>query len=131
MRVQKQIRVGEPVVVEAVPEDNRFGVVFEDDGDTGYLYGLDVARHEEPIIDALHVYDVSDADRGRQAAVVIEWNPDLTGAVLYVDAAAQAVFDFANSRACCRSGFPPAGTRFAGSHDWDDSVVRRVNPSGV
>jgi hypothetical protein len=114
---------------EAIPKQNRFGVVFEDDGDTGYLYGLDLTRQEQPIVDALHIYDVSDANRGRHAVVIIEWIPDRNGAVLYVGIVAGAVFDFACSRAFCRSGFPSADTGFAPSHKWDDLALLEINPA--
>jgi hypothetical protein len=53
-----EIRVGQGVVIESRPTDPPFWVVFEDDGDTGYLYALDARRgDEDPIFDALHVYD--------------------------------------------------------------------------
>jgi hypothetical protein len=127
--MQRQINVGEPTVFEAIPERSRFGVVFEDDGETGYLYGLDFSRPEQPIADALHIYNVSDANRGRYAVVTIEWIPDRDGAVLYVGSTAEAVFDFTGSRAFCRSGFPPAGTSFALSHEWDDAALLEISPA--
>jgi len=128
VHVQKQVRIGEPTVVEAVPDGSRFGVVFEDDGDTGYLYGLDQTQHEMPIVDAMQIYDVSEWSRGREVTLKIVWNTDHSRATLFVNDAPQAVFDFARSQACCRSGFPPAiQTGWCVGHDWDDALFRRVN----
>ncbi len=46
---EEMIRVGKPVVIEACSPRSHFGVVFEDDGTTGYLYGLDFDRKENPL----------------------------------------------------------------------------------
>lgn len=55
---EQLIRVGEPVIVEAESPSRRYCVVFEDDGDTGYLYAVDVAGSEQSILDAMHIYNV-------------------------------------------------------------------------
>jgi hypothetical protein len=49
------IIVGRPIVVEGPSPRADFGVVFEDDDTTGYLYGLDFSREENPIVDAMHI----------------------------------------------------------------------------
>jgi hypothetical protein len=126
VRVEQQIRVGLSTVIEAAPEGGRYGLVFEDDGATGYLYGLDTTQREQPIVDALHIYNVSDTNRGQPAVVLIEWNRDASGAVLSIDGTAEAFFDFARSRASCRSGFPMATAGFAASHDWDESALHTI-----
>lgn len=132
VQVLKQVRIGEPIVVEAVPDGNRYGVVFEDDGETGYVYGLDQTRPEMPIVDAMLIYGVTDASRGREVTLKILWNADNTGATLFADDAPQAVFDFARSQACCRSGFPrTVRTGWGVGHDWDDAVFWRVNPDAI
>ena len=64
---------GRGAVVESRPAEPPFWVVFEDDGDTGYLYALDAGREENPIFDALHIYnarEVGDADRERELRLV-------------------------------------------------------------
>lgn len=38
---------------------------FEDDGETGYFYALDLNRSENMILDALHIYNVADDFRPR------------------------------------------------------------------
>jgi hypothetical protein len=131
VQVVKQVQIGVPIVVKAVPKENRYGVVFEDDGNTGYLYGLDQAQRDMPIVDALHIYNVVEPRRGHNITVKIVWNADHTGAILFVQDSPQAVFDFARSQMCCRTGFPPTGeSGWYVSHDWDDAVYRRVNADG-
>ena len=61
--------VGQGAVVRiAARRQPPFWVVFEDAGDTGYLYALDAGREENPIFDALHIYIAreGDADRARE-----------------------------------------------------------------
>ena len=48
-----------PTVVEAQSPTTGFGVVFEDDGTTGYLYALDLGRGDNRICDALQIYTVA------------------------------------------------------------------------
>ena len=52
--------VGEPFVLSAPAPSSPYEAVFEDDGETGYFYGLDTRNEEDPIVDALHVYNVVD-----------------------------------------------------------------------
>jgi hypothetical protein len=40
-----------------------FGVIFEDDGETGYFYATDERNSE--ILDALHLYDVGEPRQSR------------------------------------------------------------------
>lgn len=53
---EKLHKIGENSQLQALFEIAEFGAVFEDDGETGYFYLLD----ENGIIDALHIYNVSD-----------------------------------------------------------------------
>jgi hypothetical protein len=99
-------------------------VVFEDDGDTGYFYGLDLARPDNPIVDALHLYNVSAvADRDHAYPVEIRWAEDRNRAGLFIAGHCQAVFDFDDNRAVCRTGSPPAQGDFASTHEWDDALT--------
>lgn len=51
---EQEILVGEPVIVEGRPVPvAAILVVFEDDGDTGYLYALDTSLVDNPIVDAM------------------------------------------------------------------------------
>lgn len=48
----KDFTVGTPKVLESFSKHIPYGVVFEDDGDTGYFY----AASQDGILDALHIY---------------------------------------------------------------------------
>jgi hypothetical protein len=120
-------RVGNAVVHEAYSPDGRFSVFFEDDGESGYLYGLDLtdaAPEDMPIVDALFIYDVAAvADRHATYPVEIRWADDGHRAGLFVEGRCHAVFDFDQRRASCRTGFPPASGEFTASHEWDESLT--------
>jgi hypothetical protein len=119
------IRVGEPVTVEGPSPSSTFGVVFEDDGETGYIYGVDLARKGNPILDAMHIYNVEQvADRDKPSLVELVWSGDGLKAALLINDYPHAIFDFDARRGYCRTGFPPADpnwTQF--DHSWDDAAI--------
>jgi hypothetical protein len=125
MRIEH--RAGDEVVLQADAPRGGFSVVFEDDCDTGYFYGLALtseASSENPIVDALHLYNVEAvADRQSAYPVEIRWAEDRNRAGLFIAGRCQAVFDFDENRAVCRSGFPPVSGVFTSSHDWDDALT--------
>jgi hypothetical protein len=101
-----------------------YAVLFEDDGETGYLYGLDVTR-EQPVVDALHIYNVANLpDPERPCVVDLLWTDDGLRAALFINDHPHAVFDFLNRLACCRSNFPPPDPTFTSSHQWDEALAR-------
>lgn len=123
---QQQITVGQEAVVESSSSDKEHAVVFEDDGESGYFYALDMSRPDNPIVDALHIYNVTNiTDRQIPSAVEIVWSTDDLKALLLINRYPHAAFDFAAKRGYCRSGFPPpAHTGWAQhGHEWDDKVV--------
>jgi hypothetical protein len=68
----KDLMVGQPVVVEGGSPTGRFMAVFEDDGQAGYLYALDMSAAGNPMQDALHIYNVMQiADREIPSVVMI------------------------------------------------------------
>jgi hypothetical protein len=118
-------RAGDAAVFEATSPSGQYAVVFEDDGETGYFYGLDLSRPtDDPIVDALHLYSVSAvADRVHTYPIEIRWAVDRERAGLFIGGGCQAVFDFAERRAACRSGFPPPRGDFTATHQWDESLA--------
>ncbi len=67
---EKAVSVGEPTTLEGPSPSSSFGVVFEDNGETGYLYSLDFAHQGNPILDAMHIYNVAQvADRDKPSLV--------------------------------------------------------------
>ncbi len=91
-------------------------VVFEDEGIAGYFYACDRSqqKHDESILDAMLIYNVdalaaSDAHLARPSAeriATIVWSHDGLKALLYLDGAAQALFDFGARCGYCRMDFP-------------------------
>lgn len=120
------LNVGTKMVVDSVSTQSSFAVVFEDDGDTGYFYGLDPSREGNPILDAMHIYNVSAVtDRDQPSAVKIVWSDDGLKAALVINEYPHAVFDFEAKRGYCRTGFPPADKRWTlFDHSWDDRALQ-------
>jgi len=114
---------GEGVYQIALPELG-YGLVLEDNGDTGYLYVTD--PRFEKIYDAVHVYDRNDAghlETGQEAYIV--WSSDLKKAGLYYHGAFRAGVDFKNKQIVSRTGFPPiSNTNWSSDHTWRDEVVQ-------
>jgi hypothetical protein len=108
-------------------------VVFEDEGIAGYFYACDRSQQtqEDSIMDAMLIYNVGslkDVEQERLAAV--EWSKDGLRAVLYLDGAAQALFDFGQRCGYCRMNFPNfqqerGETWRKESHAWSDGALQR------
>jgi len=108
-------------------------VVFEDEGIAGYFYACDRSQEtqEASIMDAMLIYNVGslqEAEKERLAAV--EWSRDGLRAVLYLDGAAQALFDFGQRCGYCRMNFPNfmqgrGETWRKESHAWSDAALQR------
>lgn len=120
---ESELRVGEATVVESSSPSTSFVAVFEDDGETGYFYAVDFRNDENPIQDAVHIYNVSNVtDRGTPSTVQIVWSSDGLKAGLIINRYPHAVIDFAARRAVCRTGFPAPSSGWSG-HAWDDDAV--------
>lgn len=99
--------VGEESVFESISPVSSFGVVFEDDSNTGYLYAIDTAP-EFKILDALHVYNVANIiDKQKPCSIKIAWTDDGQFASLLINNYCHAIFDFENKLGYCRTAFPP------------------------
>lgn len=126
-----EFRVGEPVVAESRPSEPPFVVVFEDDGEMGYLYVLDLRRGDDAVIDALHIYnagEVSDAEE--PSRLRFSWSADEQAVTLIVNGYAHAMVDFAVPVAMCANNFPPPGpdAPFPVTHEWDEQVFAATFP---
>ncbi|WP_254782103.1 DUF2251 domain-containing protein [Desulfoluna spongiiphila] len=122
---EQQIMIGQETVVECRSPENGFMVVFEDDGKTGYFYGLDTALHGNPILDALHIYDAENvSDAHLPSTVQVVWSGDGLKSLLLINNYPHAVFNFEDKRGYCKSNFPPADLRWSKfSHEWSDSAL--------
>jgi hypothetical protein len=123
--VEQLISVGKPVVINGRSPITMFAVVFEDDGTTGYFYGLDASNNDSPVLDALHIYNVANiSDRNIPSKVQILWSADGLKSALLINDYPHAVFDFQAKRGYCRTGFPPPSNSWsANGHNWNDSAM--------
>lgn len=99
-------RSGDKCVLESWFEGTPYGIIFEDDDDTGYFY----AAHEaQGILDALHIYNVHDiADRDIPSTISLLWDETFDLAALEINGYIHGVFDFIARAGYCRNAFPAA-----------------------
>jgi hypothetical protein len=102
---------------------------FEDDGETGYFYALDLTRSDNMIVDAVQIYNVANvSDRERASSISILWSADGMKCALLINDYPHAAFDFATKRGCCRTNFPnlpepPSGYWDSSDHHWSDEAI--------
>ncbi|MBN1126791.1 MAG: DUF2251 domain-containing protein [Sedimentisphaerales bacterium] len=123
--VEQEFTVGNETVVNSSCPWSHFGVVFEDDGGTGYFYGLDLSGKEMHILDAVQIYNVANVtDKHIPSTVQIVWSKDGLKSALFINKYPHAIFDFESERAYCRTGFPPPSKEWSHEgHDWDDKAL--------
>lgn len=108
------ITVGVEAFIDSVSPSSEHGVVFEDDGSTGYFYALDLKKKENQIEDAIHIYNVEGVtDKDIPSEVHIMWSPNGQLASLIINRYPHAAFDFSNRKTYSRSCFPDSMT------DWE------------
>jgi hypothetical protein len=124
---KETLRVGQPLVVDADSPVGRHAVVFEDDGETGCFYAVDTDVEDgNPVQDALLVYvaaDVTDADQA--STLEIGWSKDGLKALLLINDAPHAAFDFERRQGWCLSALPEAALNAAwskGPRTWSEAV---------
>lgn len=121
---EQVIMIGQPVVLDSQSPVTTSAVLFEDEGDTGYFYAVDTTRDHDSILDALHIYNVSNVtDKEIPSKVQIAWSEDGLKAALVINDYVHAIFDFESCRGYCRTGFPPNDNWSAEGHGWDDRAL--------
>ncbi len=120
---KETLNVGIACVVQSHAPIGRYQAVFEDDGDTGYFYALDTEKADNPIVDALHIYNVqSVTDRDKPSVLHVIWSADATKVALFINSFPHAIYNFADGNGCCRTGFPPPADA-SKTHQWDESQM--------
>ncbi len=126
--VEKEFKPGQNNVLESMsPENSDYMLVFEDDSQTGYLYALVIDNPENPIVDAMHVYNVENlTESNMQSHFVIVWTPDGTKGALFINEYCHAIVDFTENGAYNRNGFPPIEENgwVKKGHAWDESKLK-------
>jgi len=125
IETEETFMVGQETFVPSESPTSQYGVVFEDEGDTGYFYGLDLSRETNQIVDALHIYNVASVvDKEKPSVAQIAWSDDGLKAALFINGFAHAVFDFADKRGYCRTNFPSADKKWSSyGHEWSDAAL--------
>src|SRR5882724_9051372 len=94
---EQAIVIGEETFVDSRASENSYGVVFEDDTETGYFYAVEITggEDEQRVLDALHIYNVDEIDETeRKATLRILWSKDWQRCALVINNYCHAVFDF-------------------------------------
>lgn len=100
--------------------DQPYYAIFEDDGETGYFYICDKRNLEDPILDALHIYDIrSVVDKEKTSLFEIMWKDGGFKTALFINAHCHAVFDFNKMEGICRNNFPDSEYR----RPWSNELV--------
>ena len=108
---------------------SQYSAFFEDDGETGYFYAVDLKRSDNMILDAVQIYNVESVlDRDRSSTLSIVWSGDGLKCALLINSYPHAAFDFAAQRGFCRTNFPnfPESTVHgwtSSDHRWSDDAV--------
>lgn len=79
------------------PQHEHLLVIFEDDGETGYFYALDLHQKAQPVVDSLFVYALSDIEKNSLSEprkLQICWSENGYQAFLLINGYPHAVFDF-------------------------------------
>ena len=124
---KETFQVGRPLVVDADSPVGRYATVFEDDGDTGCFYAVDTDVEDgNPVQDALLVYEVADViDADLASTLEIGWSSDGLKALLLINDAPHAAFEFEKRQGWCVLGLPESAIAMGWSeagHQWADDV---------
>jgi hypothetical protein len=126
---EQVFQVGSDVFVADDSPGGRYRAFFEDDGETGYFYAVDLTQSDHTILDAVHIYNVANVvDRDRPSTLSIAWSKEGEKCALLINGYPHAAFDFAAKRGYCRTNFPNFPNRneegwAQSGHAWSDDAV--------
>ena len=128
--LSEPLMVGTACVFESDSQRKSHGVVFEDDGSTGYVYARDYSVPDQLFVDALHIYSVDGVtDRDIKSRLSIVWSADCRYAALIINQYPHAAFDFVQKCSYSRDIFPDADPTSGWTHfPWDDSIRSYFSP---
>lgn len=125
--LEETFQVGIETFIPCDSKQKPYAVVFEDNSETGYFYACKVSKNSQlNILDAMHIYNVKNvADKNIPSVITIGWSPIGKQSILLINKYPHAVFDFANQKAYCRTGFPPVTENQWCQNDrqWNDLVL--------
>jgi hypothetical protein len=117
---EQELIVGAGTVIESDAPNGAHGVVFEDDGETGYFYARDYSVSGQLFVDALHIYNVNGVtDREKPSRIKIIWTRDFSAAALMINLVPHAVFCFDQNCGYAKDPFPAADPSNGWTHSKD------------
>ncbi len=132
---EHSFKPGDGSLLETTAPNGRFCAFFEDDGETGYFFAVDDWRLDNPILDAVHIYNKAQlTDRDETSVATIIWSPDSTKCALLINNYPHAVFDFSAQRGYCRTNFPNFPRQNVqgwdqSDHSWSDEAAAWLAPA--
>lgn len=128
--LEKDWTPGEDLFLESFAPENRFGIVFEDDGESAYFYAVekDGEGAGVRILDALHIHEAADenAPPDKPSRLQVIWSRDWQKAALLVDGYVHALFDFATHGGYNINEFPPPNAIWTnGDRRLTDELIRQ------
>jgi hypothetical protein len=127
---------GGDTFLESFSPDHNYGVVFEDDGQTGYFYAVekDAEGQGLRVLDALHIYEVPEspdpAAPGAEPAtskLMIVWSKDWKKCALVIDGYCHAIFDFEAQGGYNINEFPPPNSFWTkGDRKLSEEVMKKL-----
>jgi hypothetical protein len=127
---EKEIVRGEDIFIESVSPENRYGVAFEDDGETAYFYAMemDESGGGMRILDALHIYEMPEEEEpaGEVSKLLIVWSKDWMKCALILDGCCHALFDFEAQGGYSLHEFPePNGIWTKGDRKLTNELIKK------
>jgi hypothetical protein len=105
--------IGTDSFFDSVSPEGQYGVVFEDNTETGYFYAVDMENGQQ-ILDALHIYNVVNVvDKDKPRKIQIAWDGKAMIASLLINNYCHAIFDFQSQSGYCRNGFPDTNSNWS------------------
>jgi hypothetical protein len=143
---------GEDLFLESFSPENRFGAVFEDDGEAAYFYAVEKDKEGAGvrILDALHIHESdkegaeadekvrgvnaeagepgeNGTDAQKPSRVQIVWSRDWMKCALVIDRLCHALFDFEAHGGYNINEFPPPNEIWTqGDRKLTDELMRRL-----
>ena len=115
--VQQIIEPTIEVVIEGPSPQGDYSCIFEDDGVTGYFYALDRSKTENPIVDAILIYQYTQGNASnRTTELKILWDGFGSKCVLSFDGHLYGMFDFENRTGYSSTGFPEPDNNSGWTH---------------
>ncbi|MES1160039.1 MAG: DUF2251 domain-containing protein [Bacteroidota bacterium] len=139
---------GQDNFIESFSPENNYGVVFEDDGETGYFYAVEKDKDGSGlrVLDALHIYEAEEflatkeaisgaasgaPPKGGKAVMtsrlLIIWARDWMKCALVIDGQCQAIYNFETQGGYNLNEFPPPNDIWTkGDRKLTDELVRSL-----